>query len=72
MRRLLILALAAGLAVCNSGCLINVYSSDPNKRILELLTQSENLRNIQSEWERLWLVDQPSHLTYERIHGGLQ
>jgi hypothetical protein len=72
MRRLLLLAVVAGMMAGNSGCLINEYSSDPNRRVNELMTQSENLRQIESEWERIWFTDQPSHLTPERVHGGIQ
>ena len=40
-------------------------------RVQELLNQSEDLRVIQDEWERIWFTDQPSHLTPTRVHGGL-
>jgi len=72
MRRLLLLAALAGALLGNTGCFINAYSSDPNRRIIQLLNQSEDLRQIENEWERIWFVDQPSHMTYERVHGGLQ
>jgi hypothetical protein len=73
MRRLLLLAFVAAVCVLgNVGCFINIYSSDPNRRILELLNTSEDLRQIEYEWERIWFTDQPSHLTPERIHGGIQ
>ena len=72
MRRFLLLVALAGLVLSNSGCLINIYSSDPNRRIQELLNVSEDLRQIEYEWERIWFVDQPSHMTPERVHGGIQ
>jgi hypothetical protein len=72
MRRLLFSLAVAGLVLSNTGCLINIYSSDPNRRILELLHNSEDLRQIEYEWERIWFTDQPSHLTPERVHGGIQ
>jgi hypothetical protein len=71
MRRLLLLGFVAA-CVFNAGCFINIYSSDPNRRILELLNNSEDLRQIEYEWERIWFTDQPSHLTPERVHGGIQ
>ena len=71
MRRMLLLAAVAGLAMANAGCLINAYSSDPNERMKELINQSEDLRQIRYEWERIWFTDQPSHLTPERVHGGI-
>jgi hypothetical protein len=72
MRRLLPLVLVAVCVLNSAGCLINIYSSDPNRRIIELLNNSEDLRTIQNEWERIWFTDQPSHLTPERVHGGIQ
>lgn len=72
MRRMLGIVAGAALVLTNTGCLINQYSSDPNKRTRELLNQSEDLRQIEYEWERIWFNDQPSHLTPERVHGGIQ
>ena len=72
MRCLLLATAATGLLLANSGCLINQYSSDPNRRMAELINNSEDLRQISNEWERIWFNDQPSHLTPERIHGGIQ
>ncbi len=43
----------------------------PDRRVLFLMNQSENLRGIDYEMERFWMVDQPSHLTPERVHGGV-
>ncbi len=72
MRRLLLLVAMAGLVLGSTGCLINIYSSDPNRRILELLNTSEDLRQIEYEWERIWFTDHPSHLTPERVDGAIQ
>jgi hypothetical protein len=72
MRRLLWLVVVTGLLAGNSGCLLNIYSSNPNRRIRELLNNSEDLRQIEYEWERIWFTDQPSHMTPERVHGGIQ
>jgi len=71
MRRMLMLLVAA-CVLSNAGCFINIFSSDPNRRMTELLNVSEDLRQIELEWERIWFVDQPSHLTPERVHGGIQ
>ena len=71
MRRLLLLVAVSGLILSQTGCLMNIYSSDPNRRILQLLNQSEDLRQIEYEWERIWFTDMPSHLTPERVHGGV-
>jgi hypothetical protein len=71
MRRLLLFGLAFLLTVSNTGCLLNMYSADPNERMQQLLNQSENLRQAKKEWFRFWLVDQPSHLTPDRVDGRL-
>jgi hypothetical protein len=47
-------------------------SGDPNRRLSELLKQSEDLRKIEYDWERVWFIDQPSHRTPERVHGGIE
>ena len=46
-------------------------SSEPKVRVQQLINQSEDLWQIQNEWRRFWFNDQPSHLTPERIHGGI-
>jgi hypothetical protein len=70
MRRLLFLAVAVVVG-SSSGCLLNQYSSDPQTRMEILMNQSEDLRQIENEWRRFWMNDQPSHMTYERAHGGV-
>ena len=72
MRRVLLMTAMTGLVLGNAGCLINAYSSDPNRRMHQLINNSEDLRQIESEWERIWFMDQPSHLTPDRVHGGIQ
>ena len=62
----------AGLVLNNAGCFLNIYSSYPNTRMTQLLNNSEDLRQIEQEWMRIWFTDQPSHMTYDRIHGGIQ
>ena len=68
------LAVAPGGAVvlsANTGCLIPMYSGDPIRRAEELIYTSEDLRAITDEWERIWFLDQPSHMTLYRTHGGI-
>jgi hypothetical protein len=72
MRRVFLLIAAAALTFSSTGCLLNIYSADPNRRMDELLNTSEDLRQIENEWERIWFTDQPSHMTPERVHGGIQ
>ena len=73
MRRLILAAMLGCLVASSTGCFpLNMYSSDPQLRMEELLNQSEDLRQARLEWRRFWMIDQPSHLTPERVHGGLQ
>jgi hypothetical protein len=64
--------LEIGRELWNGGCLINFYSPDPQERVNQLIKQSEDLRTIQEEWQRIWAIDQPSHLTPNRVDGGMQ
>jgi hypothetical protein len=71
MRRL-IFATIAGLALTASvGCFIPIYSGDPAVRTRELIFTSEDFRAILAEWERIWFLDQPSHMAPLRTHGGV-
>jgi len=70
--RNLLMTLACGLLLSSLvGCLIPAYSADPARRTQELMFTSENLRLFLDDWERIWFLDQPSHLTPYRTHGGI-
>ena len=71
MRRTILLAVVAIAGLSNAGCLVNQYSGDELTRSDQLLNQSEDLRQAGKEWRRIWLNDMPSHLTPERVHGGI-
>ena len=71
MRRLLLAAIL-GLAVgAGHGCILPIYNSDPTVRTQELIFTSENMRAILDEWERIWFLDMPDHMTPRRVHGGV-
>jgi hypothetical protein len=72
MKRILMLGATAMLFLANVGCFIPIYPSQPNERMEALLVNSENYRQIKGEWARFWFTDQPSHLTFDRIHGGIE
>jgi hypothetical protein len=55
----------------NTGCLLPIYSADPARRAQQLIYTSENFRSVLDEWERIWFLDQPSHLQPHSIHGGI-
>jgi hypothetical protein len=72
MRRLASLFLVGAVLIANSGCLLNIWSGDPVRRMKQMIVVSEGLRQIEDEWDRIWFTDQPSHLTPYRIHGGIE
>jgi hypothetical protein len=70
--RKLFLGLAFGMLVATtSGCILPAYSGDPALRTQQLIFTSENLREINEEWERFWFLDQPTHCSPYRTHGGI-
>ena len=71
IRKLLLTVLLVILVVSSTGCLLPLYSGDPTRRNQQLIYNSEGFRLIHDEWERAWLLDQPSHLTPYRTHGGI-
>lgn len=71
MRKWLLSIALATTLVSNSGCLIPIYSADPARRAQQLFYTSENLRLLLDEWERIWFLEMPSHLTPHSTHGGI-
>jgi len=71
MRRLLFGVVLSATLVAGSGCFLPIYSGDPTRRTQQLIFTSENLRNFVEEWERIWFMDQPGHLTPYNTHGGI-
>jgi hypothetical protein len=71
MRRFLQLAVLAVCVSSTMGCFLPIYSARPERRVQQLLYTSEDLRNLVAEWERFWFLDQPSHMTPIRTHGGI-
>ena len=45
---------------------------DANQRLIQLLTESEDLRQAREEFHRYWMNNQPSTLTYERLDGPIE
>lgn len=71
MRKLILAAILGLIILGETGCLLPIYSGDPVRRNQQMIYTSENLRQIQDEWERLWLLDQPNHMSPNRRHGGI-
>ena len=71
MRRFMQLTI---LSLCLSsfvGCFLPIYSPRPERRVQQLLFTSEDMRHVVEEWERFWFLDQPSHMSPVRVHGGI-
>lgn len=71
MRKWIMAALVGCTLSTSTGCLIPLYSADPARRTRELIFTSEDLSLILDEWERIWFLDQPSHLKPFPTHGGV-
>ena len=71
MRKWLLTTVAFCALAPSTGCLLPIYSADPARRAQQLIFTSENLRQMLDEWERIWFLDQPSHLTPHAVHGGI-
>ena len=71
MRKLILALVFAGWLSTGAGCLIPMYSADPARRTQQLIYTSEDLRTLLDEWERIWFLDQPSHMAPLRTHGGI-
>ncbi|MEN1680750.1 MAG: hypothetical protein AAGJ46_14270 [Planctomycetota bacterium] len=69
MRKWMLAGLAAIALSANTGCLIPMYSADPARRAQQLIFTSEDLRTFLDEWERIWFLDQPSHMKPYRTNG---
>ena len=71
MRRLFYAAVLGLLLTSSIGCVIPIYSSERPRRTQQLIFNSEDMRQIINTWERIWFLDQPDHMTPQRVHGGV-
>lgn len=71
MRRFLICTLLLAMASANVGCIVPIYSSQPEVRARQLIFSSENLRHIPEIWERIWALEMPDLATPYRTFGGV-
>ena len=69
--KLLLTVLLGITLLTSSGCVHAIFSGDPVRRNNQMLMKSEDFRQIHDEWERFWMLDQPSHMTPYRTHGGV-
>jgi hypothetical protein len=71
MRRIFYTALLCVLLSTSVGCFIPIYSADRARRTQQLIFTSEDFRALLNTWERFWFLDQPDHMTPQRVHGGV-
>ena len=71
MRRFLICTLLLAMASLNVGCIVPIYSSQPDRRARQMIFDSENLRHIPDIWERIWALEMPDLATPYRTFGGI-
>ena len=71
MPSLFVLAALLGGAWLDTSSVVGTKGCDPQVRMEQLIFQSENTGQIEDESRHTRLTDQPSHLTYERAHGGI-
>ncbi len=71
MRRFLICTLLLAVASLNVGCVMPIFSSQPETRARELIFTSENFRHIPDIWERIWALEMPDLATPYRTFGGI-
>ena len=71
MRGFVLAVMICVLISVGVGCMLPAYSPNPQRRTTQLLWTSEDLRLLEDEWERFWMLDMPSHTTPWRTHGGI-
>ena len=71
MRRLLYATLLCVVVSSNVGCFIPIYSAEPERRARQLIFNAEDMRMLLDEWERIWFLDQPDHMSPFKLHGGI-
>ncbi len=71
MRKLLLLIVLTATLTVSSGCVVPIWSASPDRRVRQLIYQSENYRHVPNIWERIWGFDMPDLATPYRTHGGV-
>ncbi|MFO1095835.1 MAG: hypothetical protein U0992_21395 [Planctomycetaceae bacterium] len=71
MRKFLTIGILALQLAASSGCVVPIWSANPDVRARELIYQSETHRQIPEIWERIWFLDAPDFATPYRTHGGV-
>ena len=71
MRNYWISGLLLAALAFNIGCIVPIYSAQPEVRARQLIFTSEGFRHIPEIWERIWGLELPDLATPYRTHGGV-
>ena len=71
MRKLFLYCAVLIVTGLQTGCVIPIYSANPDERVRQMIFTSEGLRHIPEIWERIWGLDMPDLETPYRTHGGV-
>lgn len=71
MRKFLICSLLLLTTALSTGCVMPIYSSQPDVRARQMIFTSEGLRHVPEIWERIWGLELPDLATPYRTHGGV-
>ncbi|RLS41476.1 MAG: hypothetical protein DWH81_05990 [Planctomycetota bacterium] len=71
MRKITTSLLFALLMSIQVGCIVPIWSPNPDFRVRQLIYQSESYRHIPEIWDRIWGFDLPDLATPYRTHGGV-
>jgi hypothetical protein len=71
MRKIATSLLFALLMSIQVGCIVPIWSPNPDTRVRQLIYQSESYRHIPEIWDRIWGFDMPDLATPYRTHGGV-
>jgi hypothetical protein len=71
MRTVVLCGTLFAAILSNVGCIVPIYSSSRDIRAKQLIYTSENFRQINDIWERVWFLDNPDFETPYRTHGGV-
>lgn len=70
-RKAALVAMVLVVTGMQAGCVVPIYSPDPNVRVRQLINVSEGYRHIPEIWNRFWGLDMPDLATPYRTHGGV-
>ncbi len=71
MRKFALSLLCAAIVGVQVGCIVPIWSPNPDHRVRQLIYQSESFRHIPEIWDRIWGFDMPDLATPYRTHGGV-